>query len=131
MLRSRFCWGLSVYGRGNFQTFSLLNRRIATNLDRWQRCCDRLTQLQRKIRFPPLQTITVNGRTYQLPLSTTEPVRLPSQEELEYLTGFFDGDGCVTFNRKLWESRNEDWPGSGLCRDSSPLSLFARWRSLP
>ena len=96
MLRSRFCWGLSVYGRGNFQTFSLLNRRIATNLDRWQRCCDRLTQLQRKIRFPPLQTITVKGRKYQLPLSTAQPERLPSQEELEYLAGFFDGDGCVT-----------------------------------
>ena len=94
MLRSPVS-SLCVHGRGNIQTFSLLFRGTATNLDRWQRRCDRLTQLQRKIRFPPLQTLTVNGRVYQLPLSTAEPVRLPSQEELEYLAGFFDGDGCV------------------------------------
>ena len=97
MLRSPFS-SLCVHGRGKVQPFSLLIRGTATNLDRWQRRCDRLTQLQGKIRFPPLQTLTVNGRVYELPLSTTEPVRLPSQEELEYLAGFFDGDGCVTFN---------------------------------
>ena len=97
MLRSPFS-SLCVHGRGNFQTFSLLNRGTATNLDRWQRRCDRLTQLQRKIHFPPLQAITVDGGTYQLPLSTAEPERLPSQEELEYVAGFFDGDGCVAFN---------------------------------
>ena len=97
MLRSPFS-SLCVQVRGNIQTFSLLIRSTATNLDRWQRRCDRLTQLQRKIHFPPLQAITVDGRTYQLPLSTAEPERLPSQEELEYLAGFFDGDGCVTFN---------------------------------
>ena len=68
----------------------------ATELGRWQRRYDRLSQLQRRIRFAPLETITVGGETYQLPLPSIEPKKAPSQEELEYLVGFFDGDGCVT-----------------------------------
>ena len=72
----------------------------ATDLDRWQRRCDRLAQLQRRIRFPPLQTLTVRGQTYELPLAAAEPFQTPSQEEMEYLVGFFDGDGCVTLRRQ-------------------------------
>ena len=72
----------------------------ATDLDRWHRRCDRLAQLQRRIRFPPLQTLTVGGQTYELPLAAAEPSQTPSQEELEYLVGFFDGDGCVTMNKQ-------------------------------
>lgn len=38
----------------------------------------------------------MDGQTHRLPLPAARPVRSPSQEELEYLVGFFDGDGCVT-----------------------------------
>ena len=41
----------------------------------------------------------MDGRTYHLPLPAVEPVRMPTQKELEYLVGFFDGDGCVTMKR--------------------------------
>ena len=99
MLRSGLSWALCVHGPRNTQTFSLLNRGTATNLHRWQRRCDRLTQLQRRIRLPPLQTITVNGEDLKLPLPAVEPMRSPSRAELQYLVGFFDGDGCVTMTR--------------------------------
>ena len=78
---------------------------FGTDLDRGQRRCDRLTQLQRRIRFPRLQTINVNGHDIKLPLPAAEPVRTPAQEELEYLVGFFDGDGCVSMNRKTGEAQ--------------------------
>lgn len=79
----------------------LLRSSYSTSeLNRWQRRCDRLTQLQRKISFPPLETIVVNGETIKLPLPAVEPVCSPNQEELEYLVGFFDGDGCVTMNKQ-------------------------------
>ena len=71
-----------------------------TDLNRWQRRCDRLTQLQRRIRLPPLEVIAVDGEDIKLPLPAVEPLRSPSQEELEYLVGFFDGDGCVTINKQ-------------------------------
>ena len=86
---------------------------FGTDLERWQRRCYRLAQLQRRIRFPPLQTLTVHGKTYELPLGSVEPLRSPSQEELEYLVGFFDGDGCVSMNKatgciKLMIGQNVD-----------------------
>ena len=102
MLRLRAGFFSALFGnvgrfrtRPNLQNFSTL----ATDLHRWQRRCDRLTQLQRRIRFPPVDTITVKGADVRLPLSAAEPLRPPSQEELEYLVGFFDGDGCVSMNK--------------------------------
>ena len=85
--------------------FSLRRYFTTTDLDRWQRRCDRLAQLQRSIRFPPLQTLTVHGETYELPLVAAEPFRTPSQEELEYLVGFFDGDGCVSMVKSTGQVR--------------------------
>ena len=76
---------------------------FATDLHRWQRRRDRLTQLQRRIRFPPFESIAVNGEDFKLPLPTVEPVRMPSQEELQYLVGFFDGDGCVSMTKETGE----------------------------
>ena len=91
---------------GNARSKALETRLIlctfstsGTDLDRWQRRCDRLTQLQRRIRFPPLEMITVDGEDIKLPLPTVEPVHTPSQEELGYLVGFFDGDGCVSLKK--------------------------------
>ena len=69
----------------------------ASEWKRWQRCCDRLTKLQQRIKFPQPVSVTVKGVTYALPLKNMgPPEKEPTQEELEYLVGFFDGDGCVT-----------------------------------
>ena len=69
-------------------------------LAKWQRRCDRLVQLQGRIRYPSLKSFIVGEKTYDLPLRTIDSQRQPSQEELEYLAGFFDGDGCVTMTRQ-------------------------------
>ena len=88
-------------------------RSYATmELGRWQRRCDGLTRIQLRICFPRLETINVGGETYQLPLRSVQPKRAPNQEELEYLVGFFDGDGCVTMEKtgqvRLAVSQNVD-----------------------
>ena len=84
---------------------SCVRRFSARDLHRWQRRYDRLAQLQRRIRFPPLQTLTVGGQTYQLPLPAAEPLQTPSREELEYLVGFFEGDGCMSKARSTGQVR--------------------------
>ena len=69
----------------------------ASEWKRWQRRCARLTQLQQRIKFPRPTSVTVEGVTYALPLQAVGPPAVePTQEELEYLAGFFDGDGCVS-----------------------------------
>ena len=73
----------------------------ASEWKRWQRRSDRLTQLQQRIKFPQPKSVTVEGTTYALPLTNVgPPEREPTQEELEYLVGFFDGDGCVAMRSK-------------------------------
>ena len=67
----------------------------AAEWNRWQRRCHRLTKLQQRITFPELKSIGVKGVAHSLPLKAVgPPERNPTQEELEYLVGFFDGDGC-------------------------------------
>ena len=62
-----------------------------------QRRRDELRSLLRSITFPPIESFTVDGVTYSLPLKARPPPeQKPTREELEYLCGFFDGDGCVT-----------------------------------
>ena len=103
MLRLRPLAALSGNaGSKRFETRQILRcfSTFGTDLDRWQRRCDRLTQLQRRIRFPPPEMITVDGKAIKLPLPAVEPQRTPGQEELEYLVGFFDGDGCVSMTKK-------------------------------
>ena len=71
----------------------------ASEWKRLQRRCDRLTKLQQRIKSPPLKSITVEGMTHTLPLKAVgPPEQEPTQEELEYLVGFFDGDGCVSMS---------------------------------
>ena len=38
----------------------------------------------------------MDGVTHELPLPAVGPLQRPSQQELEYLVGFFDGDGCIS-----------------------------------
>ena len=67
-------------------------------LGRWQRHSDRLEGLLRRVKCPKIESFEVNGEVYQLPLSVAMPKEAPSQEELEYLCGNFDGDGCVSMD---------------------------------
>ena len=62
-----------------------------------QRERDRLKGRLRRIKFPRIESFTVDGVTYGLPLKAIPPQKQkPTREELEYLCGFFDGDGCVS-----------------------------------
>ncbi|CAK9077899.1 unnamed protein product [Durusdinium trenchii] len=73
--------------------------RVPTSrkIERLKRHCNRLTALQKQIRFAPLDSFTLGDKTYKLPLKAVPPPsHIPAQQELEYLVGFFDGDGCVT-----------------------------------
>ena len=90
MLRAHFFSALSANVGRRFEARPFLQHSstFATDLQQWQRRCERLVQLQRRIRFPPLETITVKGEDVKLPLFAAEPKRPPSQEELDYLVGF-------------------------------------------
>ena len=79
-------------------SLQLLQKSFAADFDRWQRHREFLMERHQRVCFPPPETISVNNETIKLPLPAVEPVRTPSKEELEYLVGFFDGDGCVTMN---------------------------------
>ena len=101
MLRPRLFSALSVNVRSRFETRPILCcfSTFGTDTCQWQRRCDRLTQLQRRIRFPHPEKIVAKGQVYELPLASVEPMRPPRQEELKYLVGFFDGDGCVSLDK--------------------------------
>ncbi|CAJ1429025.1 unnamed protein product [Effrenium voratum] len=62
-----------------------------------QRGFDRLRSLQSRLRWPRLTHFSAFGREYELPLSKEEPRTRPvAGDTLQYLSGFFDGDGCVS-----------------------------------
>lgn len=92
----------AVRGFAAHLSFSRWQRRFATaEFNKWQRRCDRLTQLQRRIKFPQLEEFTTETGTYRLPLKAVGPPgHQPSQEAIQYLVGFFDGDGCVSMCNK-------------------------------
>ena len=71
-----------------------------TKLERLQRLCQRLEQLQSRVRCPRLEFFTVGSETFKLPLKAVgPPADKPCRQELEYLVGFFDGDGSVSLIR--------------------------------
>lgn len=92
----------AVRGFAAHLSFSRWQRRFATaEFNKWQRRCDRLSQLQRRIKFPQLEQFTTETGTYRLPLKAVgRPTQHPTEEELQYLVGFFDGDGCVSMCNK-------------------------------
>ncbi|CAE7809659.1 bgs4, partial [Symbiodinium sp. CCMP2456] len=63
-----------------------------------RRKIESLRQLLTKFPWPKLKCFCANGRTYSLPLRAVsrEPSHRPAKARLEYLAGFFDGDGCVS-----------------------------------
>ena len=86
------CW--------RFHAWSWQRCFATADLAKWQRLCSRLMQLQGRIRYPPLKSITVGDETYHLPLKAKDSApQKPTQAELEYMAGFFDGDGCVSMEK--------------------------------
>ena len=75
------------------------------SLERWQRRSDRLEGLLRRVKCPRVETFEANGQVYKLPVPAAVPKREPSREELEYLCGNFDGDGCVSMRKANGEIR--------------------------
>ncbi|CAE7538361.1 Alkbh3 [Symbiodinium sp. CCMP2592] len=64
----------------------------------------RLRSILKKLHWPRLRSFEVNGKVHHLPIDApcgTSPAQAaPPTTTLEYLTGFFDGDGCVTADGK-------------------------------
>lgn len=72
---------------------------FSTLIAKWQRRRDRLTAVMKRLEFPKLESFVIDGERFPLPLSAVDPPKdPPRKDELEYLVGFFDGDGCVTLN---------------------------------
>ena len=69
------------------------------SLQQIQRRITALKRLQNTLELPPLSEFEAFGRTYPLPLKVCKPqmAEVPV-EQLKYLAGFFDGDGCVSTN---------------------------------
>ena len=122
----RFFLTLSRNAWKGFDTGRILRcfSTFGTDIHWWQRRCDRLTQLQQRIRFPPPEKIVAKGQVYELPLASVEPIRPPSQEELEYLVGFFDGDGCVSLNKHTGEVQ------LGICQNIDSAEVLLLFRSM-
>ena len=69
-----------------------------SSIEKWQRRCHRLQSLLQRVSFPRLESFEVDGKVYELPIRSGPPTCHPSREELKYLGGFFDGDGCVSMS---------------------------------
>lgn len=95
----------ACYGGRHFPSRSCLNifyrgSVTSSGLERLQRLCQRLEQLQRRLKCPRPESFTVGNETFQIPVRTVSPpAEPPRREELEYLVGFFDGDGSVSLNK--------------------------------
>ena len=66
-----------------------------------RRRCERLRQFYGSLERQPLTEFAVNDRIYKLPLRSLHRISQQplQQEKLEYMSGFFDGDGCVSVGR--------------------------------
>lgn len=70
------------------------------SLTQIQRRITALKRLQSSLLWPPLSEFEAFGRKYLLPLKAHGPLisEVPV-ERLQYLAGFFDGDGCVSSHK--------------------------------
>lgn len=87
-----------------FQVDRRLGSLAGHALQRLERRKGRLGAFLRQLRLPKPTTLTVNGHVFQLPLRSadySEGQLKPTAEELSYLAGFFDGDGCVSVQTQL------------------------------
>lgn len=75
-------------------------RFCSGSLEKLQRRRERLEGLLARIQRPRLESFEVDGKRYHLPLLAKDAeIEHCSEDELAYLAGFFDGDGCVWFNK--------------------------------
>ena len=68
---------------------------------RAQRRLDRLKVLLRRLPGREVDELQIGGVRCKLPLKFEKPEKPVSREELAYLAGFFDGDGCVSPTSRL------------------------------
>lgn len=74
---------------------------ILESLEKVQRRNALLEGLLARIERPRLEYVEVDGKKYQLPLLAKDAeIEQCSDDDLAYLSGFFDGDGCVTMCKK-------------------------------
>ena len=91
------------------------------SLQQIQRRITALKRLQSSLLWPPLSEFEAFGRKYPLPLKAHGPLILEVPvERLQYLAGFFDGDGCVTSNN------GKPYLAVGLSSCSAEALLFFR-----
>ena len=116
LARSQRCWHRAVASlrldslskRQVFSRISLTNRRAVGSLALADTSLNVLREENRQlratlatIRWPSLNSFWLNQTRYTLPLNSEtdgveKDVPKVTGNELAYLTGFFDGDGCVT-----------------------------------
>ena len=90
-------------------------------LQQIQRRITALKRLQSSLLWPPLSEFEAFGHKHPLPLKTCGPLLSEvSVERLQYLAGFFDGDGCVT------SRQGRPVLGVGLSSCSAEALLFFR-----
>ena len=73
-------------------------------LDRLQHRQDRYIALHNRLVLPRPSSFVASGQSFNLPLDISAVFgnpQEPTQQELEYLAGFFDGDGCVASDKNL------------------------------
>ncbi|CAE7411005.1 unnamed protein product, partial [Symbiodinium microadriaticum] len=75
-----------------------LSANLCDTLQDIRRKNEDLRKLLKKTPWPMLKYFSADGRTYGLPLKAEsgELSHRPAKARLEYLAGFFDGDGCVS-----------------------------------
>ena len=74
--------------------------RYERRLGKFERRLARLEGLLDSIVRPPLKFVESSGKMYRLPLSATDAeIEECSADELAYLSGFFDGNGCVNLHK--------------------------------
>ena len=80
-----------------------LSANLADTLQEIQRKNKDLRKELKKAPWPSLKHFSARGRTYSLPLraESREPSKRPAKARLEYLAGFFDRDGCVSYKTDL------------------------------
>ena len=95
------CWpGISLEGLATVapEIPGTLSANLADRLPEIQRKNKDLRKELKKAPWPRLLRFSASGRTYCLPLraESRERSHRPAKARLEYLAGFFDGDGCVS-----------------------------------